>query len=42
MSETRFNLRRPNTDPAADVESYIDRGTAALPSARGDGHGGNA
>ena len=33
MSETRFNLRRPNTDPAADVESYIDHGTAALPSA---------
>ena len=32
MSETRFNLRRPNTGPAADVESYIDHGTAALPS----------
>ena len=31
MSETRFNLRRPNTDPAADVESYIDHGTTALP-----------
>ena len=29
MSETRFNLRRPNTDPAADVESYIDHGTPA-------------
>ncbi|MDE0142883.1 MAG: hypothetical protein OXI80_15275 [Caldilineaceae bacterium] len=32
MSETRFNLRRPNPDPAADVESYIDHGTAALPA----------
>lgn len=32
MSETRFNLRRPNTDPAADVESYIDHGTSVLPS----------
>ena len=31
MSETRFNLRRPNPDQAADVESYIDHGTAALP-----------
>ena len=30
MSETRFNLRRPNPEPAADVESYIDQGTAAL------------
>ena len=32
MSETRFNLRRPNPepDPAADVESYIDHGTSAL------------
>ena len=29
MSETRFNLRRPNPDPAADVESYIDHGAAA-------------
>ncbi len=27
MSETRFNLRRPNPDQAADVESYIDHGT---------------
>ena len=32
MSETRFNLRRPNPDQAADVESYIDHGTAALPA----------
>ena len=31
MSESRFNLRRPNPEPAADVESYIDHGTAALP-----------
>ena len=31
MSETRFHLRRPNPAPDADVESYIDRGTAALP-----------
>ena len=31
MSETRFNLRRPQSDPAADVESYIDHGAAALP-----------
>ncbi len=31
MSETRFNLRRPQPEPAADVESYIDHGTAALP-----------
>ena len=30
MSETRFNLRRPDPDPAADVESYIDHGTAAM------------
>ena len=37
MSETRFNLRRPNTDPASDVESYIDRGTAALPSEKETG-----
>ena len=36
MSESRFNLRRPNTKPAADVESYIERGTAALPSAAGE------
>ena len=42
MSETRFNLRRPNTDPAADVESYIDRGAAALPSEKETGIGGNA
>ena len=32
MSETRFNLRRPNPDQAADVESYIDRGTPASPA----------
>ena len=32
MSETRFNLRRPNPNPAGDVESYIDHGTAALPA----------
>lgn len=32
MSETRFNLRRPIPAPAADVESYIDQGTAALPA----------
>lgn len=31
MSETRFNLRRPNRTPDADVESYIDHGTAAMP-----------
>ena len=31
MSEPRFNLRRPNPEPAADVESYIDHGAAALP-----------
>ena len=24
MSETRFNLRRPNTEPAGDVESYVE------------------
>ena len=30
MSETRFNLRRPQSEPAADVESYIDHGTATL------------
>ena len=33
MSETRFTLRRPDPDPAADVESYIERGTSALPAA---------
>ena len=33
MSETRFTLRRPDPDPAADVESYIDHGTSALPAA---------
>ena len=33
MSETRFTLRRPDPDQAADVESYIDRGTSALPAA---------
>ena len=32
MSETRFNLRRPNPAPDADVESYIDHGTAAAPA----------
>jgi len=32
MSETRFNLRRPSPDPAADVESYIDHGAAAPPA----------
>ena len=32
MSETRFNLRRPNPDQAADVESYIDHGTPASPA----------
>ena len=32
MSETRFNLRRPNPDQAADVESYIEHGTAAAPA----------
>ena len=32
MSETRFNLRRPNPDQAADVESYIDHGTAVSPA----------
>ena len=32
MSETHFNLRRPTSDQAADVESYIDHGTAALPA----------
>ena len=37
MSDTRFNLRRPNTEPAADVELYIERGTTALPSAAGEG-----
>ena len=31
MSEPRFNLRRPNPEPAADVESYIDHGASALP-----------
>ena len=35
MSETRFTLRRPDPDPAADVESYIDHGTSALPAAPG-------
>ena len=33
MSERRFNLRRPQSEPDADVESYIDRGAAALPDA---------
>ena len=33
MSERRFNLRRPDPAAAADVESYIDRGAAALPQA---------
>ena len=33
MSETRFTLRRPDSEPAADVESYIDHGTSALPAA---------
>ena len=37
MSETRFNLRRPNTDPDADVESYIDHGAAALPQEKETG-----
>ena len=37
MSETRFNLRRPSTEPAADVESYLERGTAVLPSSAGEG-----
>ena len=32
MSETRFNLRRPQ-EPAADVESYIEGGKAAPESA---------
>ena len=32
MSETRFNLRRPQ-EPAADVESYIEGGQAAPASA---------
>ena len=32
MSETRFNLRRPNTEPIGDIESYIEHGTSALPS----------
>ena len=32
MSETRFNLRRPQ-EPAADVESYIESGQAAPASA---------
>ena len=32
MSETRFSLRRPNPDQAADVESYIDHGTAVSPA----------
>ena len=31
MSETRRKMLRPNSEPAADVESYIDHGTAALP-----------
>ena len=31
MSEPRFNLRRPQSDPSADVESYIDHGASALP-----------
>ena len=31
MSEPRFNLRRPNPEPATDVESYIDHGTSTLP-----------
>ena len=33
MSETRFNLRRPDPEPAADVESYIEGGQAAPESA---------
>ena len=33
MSETRFNLRRPDPEPAADVESYIESGQAAPASA---------
>ena len=32
MSETRFNLRRPQ-EPAADVESYIESGKAEPESA---------
>ena len=31
MSEPRFNLRRPQAEPAADVESYIDHGASAPP-----------
>ncbi len=30
MSETRFNLRRPNPEQAPDVESYIEHGPSAL------------
>lgn len=33
MSETRFNLRRPGPEPAADVESYIEGGKAEPASA---------
>ena len=40
MSETRFTLRRPDPDPAADVESYIDHGTSALPAAPAEPRGG--
>lgn len=31
MSETRFSLRRPQSELAADVESYIEHGTTGLP-----------
>ena len=30
MSETRFNMPRPNSAPVGDVESYIDHGTTAV------------
>ena len=30
MSETRFNLRRPNPELAPNVESYIEHGSSAL------------
>lgn len=31
MSDTRFTLRRPEAEPAGDVESYIEHGRAASP-----------
>ena len=42
MSETRFNLRRPDPEPAADVESYIEGGQARAGKRREDAAAGRA